>query len=83
MRRMAPEEIVTRFNACINARDADGLGQLMTAEHEFIDTAGATVRGNALLDGPALWTARTRDDKVAEWRVYEDSTENRARLGIA
>jgi ketosteroid isomerase-like protein len=35
------------------------------------------------LDGPAIWTARVEDDKVSEWRVYEDTPANRARLGIA
>jgi ketosteroid isomerase-like protein len=35
------------------------------------------------LDGPAIWTARVGDDKVSEWRVYEDTPANRARLGIA
>ena len=35
------------------------------------------------LDGPAIWTARIRDDRVSEWRVYEDTPGNRARLRIA
>jgi ketosteroid isomerase-like protein len=34
------------------------------------------------LDGPALWTAVIRDGLVAEWRVYEDTSENRKSLGI-
>lgn len=37
--------------------------------------------GNSALDGPALWTARIENGRVAEWRVYEDSAENRVRLG--
>jgi ketosteroid isomerase-like protein len=115
--------VVTRFNACINARDADGLGRLMTDDHTFIDTAGAAVRGKdaclsawrgffeqfpdyrntlvelrssrsavfargfsscsvPVLDGPALWSARVRGDRVAEWRVYEDAPAHRARLGF-
>lgn len=35
------------------------------------------------LDGPAIWTARIGEGKVSEWRVYEDTPANRARLGIA
>jgi hypothetical protein len=35
------------------------------------------------LDGPALWTAKARDSKLAEWRVYEDTPANRHMLGIA
>jgi ketosteroid isomerase-like protein len=34
------------------------------------------------LDGPALWTATAADDKVAEWRVHEDTPANRAQLGL-
>jgi ketosteroid isomerase-like protein len=34
------------------------------------------------LDGPAIWTASTADDKVAEWRVYEDTPAARAQLGL-
>lgn len=34
------------------------------------------------LDGPAIWTAKVKEEKVTEWRVYDDSTENRISLGI-
>jgi hypothetical protein len=34
------------------------------------------------LEGPAIWTATIADDKVSEWRVYEDTPANRRRLGI-
>jgi hypothetical protein len=29
-----------------------------------------------------LWVATTCDDKVAEWRVYEDTPANRRLLGV-
>jgi ketosteroid isomerase-like protein len=35
------------------------------------------------LDGPAIWTARTEGDRVSQWRVYDDTPENRTRLGVA
>jgi ketosteroid isomerase-like protein len=35
------------------------------------------------LEGPALWVATASDDKLAEWRVYEDTPANRRTLGIA
>lgn len=31
----------------------------------------------------AIWTARIRDDLVAEWRIYEDTEENRRKLDLA
>jgi len=123
MTPMRSEEVVVEFNAQINHRDLDGLGSLMTDDHEFIDSAGGSVLGKAhcldawrgffeqfpdylnhftemnargdevvvvgystctyaLLDGPALWSAKVRDGKVAQWRVYNDTSEARAGLGI-
>jgi ketosteroid isomerase-like protein len=35
------------------------------------------------LDGPALWTAKTRGERISEWRVYDDTPDIRARLGIS
>jgi ketosteroid isomerase-like protein len=34
------------------------------------------------LDGPAIWSATVRDNQVRTWRVYEDTPENRALLGL-
>ena len=34
------------------------------------------------IEGPALWTAKIRDEKVAAWQVYEDTVDNRQRLHI-
>ena len=34
------------------------------------------------LEGPAIWTAVVRGGKVAEWRVYADTPENRKKLGL-
>jgi hypothetical protein len=34
------------------------------------------------LDGPAIWTAKAVQDKVSEWRVYEDTPAIRDRLGV-
>ena len=34
------------------------------------------------LAGAALWTATIENARVAEWRVYEDTSENRKRLAI-
>ena len=34
------------------------------------------------LDGPALWSAKVVGERVAEWRVYLDTVENRAKLDL-
>lgn len=31
---------------------------------------------------PAIWTAKIENDLVAEWRIYEDTEENREKFGI-
>ncbi len=32
---------------------------------------------------PVIWTARIEGDRVAEWRIYDDTEQNRQELGIA
>lgn len=34
------------------------------------------------LDGPAIWTARVAKDRIAEWRVYLDTEQNRQALHL-
>lgn len=49
------------------------------------DTAiirGRSECSQAALAGPALWVARARDGRLAEWRVLDDTPANRAQLGI-
>jgi ketosteroid isomerase-like protein len=115
----------TSFNDRINARHLSGLVALMTEDHTFVDSGGASVAGQDRcraawqgffasfpdyrnvfeamtadgadevvtivgrsecsvpeLAGPALWRARIRDGRVAEWRVYEDTPANRLALGL-
>ena len=124
-----PAAVVSRFNDCINRRDPDGLSDVMSDDHTFVDTAGTRIAGRTdcisawrdffaafpdyrnlfatvstrtdpatgtdvvtvvgrsvcaepALSGPALWTAAVRHGRVAEWRVHDDTAENRRRLGV-
>jgi len=45
------EAVVVAFNGCINRRDLTGLATLMTDDHVFIDSGGATHRGKATMKG--------------------------------
>jgi len=116
--------VALRFNEKINQRNLDGLVELMTDDHTFIDIPGETTKGKDVmkeiwrkffasypdyrnvftrvqvvkddfvamigystcsykpLDRPALWSAKIREGRVSEWRVYEDTPENRGKLGI-
>jgi ketosteroid isomerase-like protein len=44
--------------------------------------AGHSTCSDKRLDGPALWRARVRDGKVAEWQVYDDTPEHRRELRL-
>lgn len=54
----------------------------LTARDDVVTAVGHSVCSEPSLAGPALWTARIRDDKVVEWRVYADTPEVRERLGV-
>ncbi|MBN2229234.1 MAG: nuclear transport factor 2 family protein [Candidatus Thorarchaeota archaeon] len=50
--------------------------------NDIVVMIGYSTCSYAPLDGPALWSAKIRDDKVVEWRVFHDTKENRNRLGV-
>jgi ketosteroid isomerase-like protein len=55
------------------------------ALHEDGDEVVAEGRSHCsepTLDGPALWSATVRIGRLATWRVYDDTAENRAALGL-
>ena len=56
--------------------------QLMSSGDELIAIGRSVCAIDPELDGPAIWTANVRGNKVSEWRVYEDTPENRIPLGI-
>jgi len=49
---------------------------------DAVVVAGHSKCSDRRLYGPALWQARVKDGKVAEWRVYEDTPENRRQLRL-
>jgi ketosteroid isomerase-like protein len=51
-KNMNPFELIhaaMKFNERINQRDADGLGELMTENHVFIDSNGKATRGKTVM----------------------------------
>ena len=54
----------------------------MSSGDELIAIGRSVCAIDPELDGPAIWTANVRGNRVSEWRVYEDTPENRLRLGI-
>lgn len=55
---------------------------MVLASRGMVAVAGRSVCSDRALDGPALWTAKIREGLVCEWRVYEDTPETRARIGL-
>jgi ketosteroid isomerase-like protein len=43
---------------------------------------GHSVCSDARLAGPALWTAKIDGQRIAQWHVYQDTSANRALLGL-
>jgi NADPH2:quinone reductase len=43
---------------------------------------GAGTTGPAIGHGPALWTAKIEGQLIAEWHLHEDTSANRALLGL-
>lgn len=115
--------VALKFNEKINARDLEGLVELMTEDHIFIDIPGEVSKGRDVmkagwhdffttypdyrniftrvqvdndfvvmvgysscsydpLDGPSLWSAKVHEGRVSEWRVYEDTDQNRRNLKL-
>lgn len=50
---------------------------------DIVIVTGRSECSVAALDGPAIWTARIHGGMVAEWRVYDDTSEVREHLGLA
>jgi ketosteroid isomerase-like protein len=54
----------------------------LIARDDRVVVIGYSTCSVAVLDGPALWTADIEDDRIAHWRVYQDTPAVRAELGL-
>jgi len=52
------------------------------ARGDGVVVAGRSICSYPDLHDPGLWTARVSGDRVAEWRVYGDTPEQRTALGL-
>ncbi|MBU7018693.1 MAG: nuclear transport factor 2 family protein [Theionarchaea archaeon] len=52
------------------------------SKDDIVVMLGHSECSEEILDGPAIWTAVIKDGHVQEWRVYDDTEENREKLGI-
>lgn len=63
--------------------DYENVFTSVTATDDVVTMVGRSNCSDDRLQGPAIWTARVREGNVSEWRVYEDTPDNRKQLGIA
>ena len=49
---------------------------------DIVIIIGHSVCSEKMLDGKAIWTAKIKDNKIYEWRVYEDTKEIKKELKI-
>jgi uncharacterized protein (TIGR02246 family) len=57
-------------------------GEVSSRDAVVTATGRSLCSNEPALDGPAIWTANTRDGKLTEWRVHEDTPANRRHLDI-
>ncbi|MBD3159340.1 MAG: hypothetical protein GF309_11170 [Candidatus Lokiarchaeota archaeon] len=65
-----------------NYTDYRNVFSCVIAKDDLVIMVGHSECSEEILHGPALWTAKIRDGLVAQWRVFEDTDENRQLLGI-
>jgi ketosteroid isomerase-like protein len=77
-------DILQAFIARINAHDVDGLGELMSDDHEFIDAHGNEVRGKeTMIAGWRGYFEWFPDYYIEVTDVFEDSEPTVAMFGFA
>lgn len=62
--------------------DYQNFFETLTTQDNQIVIQGRSTCKDKRLDGPALWTAKVANGKVAEWRVYGDTLQNRKLLRL-
>jgi ketosteroid isomerase-like protein len=76
---MGAVDVAIGFNECINRRDLGALAELMTEDHAFTDTAGASVRGKAA----CIEAWRGFFEQFPDYRNTFDDIRARGNLAIA
>jgi hypothetical protein len=54
----------------------------MRVTGDAVAIAGRSSCADPRLDGSALWSAKLRDRRICEWRVYDDTAADRERLDL-
>jgi hypothetical protein len=53
------------------------------SKDDIVCVVGFSTCSNKLVDGPALWRARVKNDLISEWQILEDNEDNRKFLKLS
>ncbi|MBS3077850.1 nuclear transport factor 2 family protein [Candidatus Pacearchaeota archaeon] len=56
--------------------------EIIKSRSNLIIMVGHSICSNKKLEGDGIWTAKIEHNKVAEWKVYYNTKDNRKLLGI-
>ena len=55
---------------------------IIESRENIVLAAGYSTCTDDRLVGPAIWVAKVENDLIAEWRIFLDTPQNRARLNM-
>lgn len=85
------DNVVSGKAACVGAwrgffaafSDYRNVFERIEVRGDDVTVAGRSECSDARLQGPALWSAKVAGEAVVEWRVWEDTPDHRATLGLS
>ncbi len=77
------EGVLEAWNGFFNSYpDYRNIFESLVSKDDTVTIIGRSTCSDGRLDGPAIWTAKINGNKVAEWRMYDDTPANRRLVGI-
>jgi ketosteroid isomerase-like protein len=83
---MTPQKLAEQFVTAINAQDVERLASLMTSDHRFIDSLGATVEGrDGMSEGWKFYFSMVPDYhlEIRSFFIPEDGKPEAMLVGVA
>lgn len=75
------QHCLTAWSSFFNSfPDYKNIFGIITSNDNMATMQGRSHCADKRLEGKAIWTARITGNKISEWRVYEDTPENRIKL---
>jgi limonene-1,2-epoxide hydrolase len=62
--------------------DYKNICEKISLDDNLVKIEGHSHCSDKRLCGPTIWTAKVNENKITEWRVYEDNSQNRELLNM-